>query len=105
MVLSKLVRDKIPKIILNSGRIPVYRQEPRLVQKFALVEAKILEEVEELFAVETTEGLIEELADVYEILNTYVELSGISHKDISIKMFEKGTKNGVFNDFIVLENV
>ncbi|KUI09921.1 phosphoribosyl-ATP pyrophosphohydrolase [Mycolicibacterium acapulense] len=65
--MGKLVRDRIPDIIRASGRIPRATTLPADAYRRALVD-KLHEEVAELGAAPTTESLLDEAADVLEVL-------------------------------------
>ena len=64
---NKLVRDKIPEIIEASGKIPIYYELEYEDYKKALRD-KLLEEVNEFLAAKTKDEMIEELADIEDIL-------------------------------------
>jgi predicted house-cleaning noncanonical NTP pyrophosphatase (MazG superfamily) len=64
---GKLVRDRVPDIIRESGRIPRVASLSAVAFRRALID-KLREEVTELGAAHTTESLLEEAADVLEVL-------------------------------------
>ena len=65
--MGKLVRDRIPDIIRESGRSPRVASLSAAAYRRALID-KLREEVDELAAAHTTESLLEEAADVLEVL-------------------------------------
>jgi predicted house-cleaning noncanonical NTP pyrophosphatase (MazG superfamily) len=64
---GKLVRDKIPDIIRTSGRTPHVTMLAASAYRTALYD-KLREEVDELIAARTTDAIIEEAADLVEVL-------------------------------------
>jgi len=64
---GKLVRDKIPDMIRASGRTPHVRTLSTAEYQTALLD-KLREEVAELIAAATRDAVIEEAADVLEVL-------------------------------------
>jgi predicted house-cleaning noncanonical NTP pyrophosphatase (MazG superfamily) len=64
---GKLVRDKIPDMIRASGRTPHVRTLSTAEYRTALLD-KLREEVAELIAAATRDAVIEEAADVLEVL-------------------------------------
>lgn len=74
-IYNKLVRDNIPSIIQEDNEIPItrilsdaeYRQE---------LYKKLLEECNELITAKTSNNIIEEAADIFEVLKAISELEG-----------------------------
>jgi predicted house-cleaning noncanonical NTP pyrophosphatase (MazG superfamily) len=64
---GKLVRDRVPDLIRESGRRPRVASLSAAAYRRALID-KLREEVTELAAARTTESLLEEAADVLEVL-------------------------------------
>ena len=89
---SKLVRDKIPDLIRESGREPVVNILSGEEFKTAL-KAKLMEEVKEYC--DSEESV--ELADVYEVLRKLAELDGISWSEIEELRLQKFSDRGGFN--------
>lgn len=96
MIHNKLVRDKIPEIIADSGKRAMFRvAEKKEMQSFLL--AKLHEEVYEF----TESKSIEELADIAEVLLAMAEC--ISSIDEFEEAFSKKRKErGAFERRIVL---
>ena len=67
MIYNKLVRDKIPEIIAKSGKKAKVRTLQGEELKRAL-KCKLVEEANELLYADTEEEIIEEIADVLEVL-------------------------------------
>lgn len=100
MKYNKLVRDKIPEIIINRGAIPVthiaedeeYRKKLR---------KKLVEESREYHK----NGKVEELADILEVIYTICELKGIGIKDLEDIRMKKRVERGGFEKKIILDKV
>ena len=98
--MGKLVRDKIPEIILNSGKKPVYYMLPDNEYPSAL-DIKLNEEVAEYQA----DKSIEELVDILEVVISICEARGYSMSELfklrEAKLAERG---GFKNKFFWLGN-
>ena len=104
MIYKKLVRDKIPEIIAKEGKKASYRTLEGDELKKAL-KAKIVEEAHELAQAETEEQILEEIADIQEVITALrieYALKFWEAEDVRLtKAYEKGRfLNGYF-----LENV
>ena len=98
---NKLVRDKIPENIDSEpGRKSKYRI---LDDKEYLSELnkKVLEEANEFIE----ENSIEELGDLFEVINAIMKLKGYKMDEVYKVMKAKSDKKGAFNDKIYLEYV
>jgi predicted house-cleaning noncanonical NTP pyrophosphatase (MazG superfamily) len=99
-IYNKLVRDKIPQVIESSGR----KCDIRIADKheqYALLEAKLQEEVSEFLEAKN----LEELADVMEVLFGLAQSLGYSEADLIRKREEKRKERGGFREGIVLGKV
>jgi predicted house-cleaning noncanonical NTP pyrophosphatase (MazG superfamily) len=96
---NKLVRDKIPEIIIQNGHHPKYHiaKTKEFKQK---LHAKLLEEVTE-FLEDTNE---EELADVREVLDAISKLHDLDQKKSKKIQQTKAQKRGRFNKRIILDS-
>ena len=97
-IYDKLVRDRIPEIIENSGNhceVEVVNNEVALEYLYK----KLNEEVSELLE----DKNLEEIADVIEVLFAIGKKYGYSEKDILNKRSEKRKKSGGFEDNIILK--
>lgn len=101
---GKLVRDKIPDIIRASGRTPRVTTLAAGTYRAALHE-KLREEVDELIAATTTESLIEEAADVLEVLQAIAVEHGVTLADIVDAGHHKRTEAGGFGKRLYLDGV
>ena len=104
MIYKKLVRDRIPKIIKESGKQPIYRVLDGQELKKAL-KAKLVEETQELVNAETKEQMIEEMADIAAVLNAMRKMYGIEYRDVQEMREEKAADKGAFFEGIYLEEV
>ena len=99
-VFNKLVRDKIPDIILADNQLPV----TRILKDDEYVEAlnsKLLEEVNEYL----DDNNINEIADILEVIRAIVEQQGLTMEEIEEKRVKKAEKRGAFKDKIFLEKI
>jgi len=101
-VCNKLVRDRIPEIIENSGKKANYRVLSEEEYKQALKD-KLLEEVNEFLAAETEPEIQEELADINEVLEA-IHRNFITKPTPHLQL-NKFHKKGGFNKRYFLESV
>ena len=102
--MKKLVRDRIPEIIKKDGRIPktrVLTLEEYQKELFL----KLKEEVEELIRAENHGALIEELADVSEVLDAIGKATAISKAAVADAKQKKREDRGGFEKRIYLEEI
>ena len=95
---NKLVRDKIPQIIRNSGHTPITRVLDD-AEFLACLENKLDEEVAEFHR----DNNVEELADILEVVYALAEADGYSREDLNRICNEKRSERGGFHDRIFLE--
>jgi predicted house-cleaning noncanonical NTP pyrophosphatase (MazG superfamily) len=95
---NKLIRDKIPEIIENSGRKAKYHVLSKEEYLVAL-DKKLFEEVEEYQA----DKSLEEMADVLEVLYAICKARGYSVEELEGKRVEKSTLRGGFDKKLFLE--
>lgn len=107
MIYNKLVRDKIPEIIARQGKHVTFRALKGEELKKALKE-KLIEETQELVNAETQEQIIEEMADVQEVLQTMrlvLTKPYITTLDLDDVRNEKQKEKGGFEKGYFLESV
>ena len=97
---NKLVRDKIPQIIEQSGKSCVTRILSD-EEYAAALNAKLQEELNEYLA----DGSMEELADLREGMMAAAKARGHDFSEVEAIRREKAEKRGRFNDRIYLESV
>ena len=107
MEYKKLVRDKIDEKIKGNGEIPVTRIlsldefKIELLKKF---DEEFIE-LKEAISLDEKEKILEESADLFEVIKAYNELMGNSFDDIVICMDKKREKRGGFSRKLFLERV
>lgn len=95
---NKLVRDKIPEIIRANGGKPI-AHVANDTEYWEKLKEKLLEEVAEFNASEA----IEEIADIFEVIDAICAFKHITLEqcnDIKLKKFEE---RGGFSNKIILE--
>lgn len=95
----KLVRDKIPELIMRAGRRPVFRRAKGSELK-AYADQKILEEAKEF----AKSQQIEELIDLLEIIYFRLQLEGVSVQEAHNLMARKRHERGGFEGGVVLHS-
>jgi len=93
---GKLVRDLVPELIRESGRYPQVRHLSGRELMDALA-AKLQEEAREAAeAIVDRDHLLEELADVYEVMQALMALHGIQWRDVVGEADTKAQRRGRF---------
>ena len=100
--MAKLVRDKIPDIIRVSGRTAEVRQLDERSYLAALHD-KLAEEAAELRGTNSAEDVLEEAADVLEVLVSIAALHRHTLDDIVRVASEKRSERGGFDERLWLE--
>lgn len=100
---GKLVRDRIPEIIEAEGRRPVVEVLDAARYREALL-TKLGEETAELAAADG-QGVLDELADVYEVLRALAENAGVDLGVVAGRADVKGSERGRFRDRLYLVRV
>lgn len=100
-VFQKLVRDRIPERIRSRGEDAhiTHLSGDELLEK---LREKISEEAYELFWAGTSDEVLEELADLYEVLEAYEMRLGIKKEDVQLVQERKREERGGFEDGIIL---
>ena len=98
--LPKLVRDKIPEIIAESGKRCTYTVASREEMKTLLAE-KLLEESSEFFE----NPSLEEAADVYEVFLAMLNYWEMDFYSVVNHSYYKRDERGSFSNGFVLESV
>jgi len=101
---NKLVRDRIPEIITLDGYKPKTRKLKTAEYKKELLN-KLVEEIKEVKRAPNKEELIDELADVQEILNAIYGAFKIECGDVTKTARKKRIKRGAFKNKIFLESI
>ncbi len=98
--MGKLVRDRIPEIIRREGKTPEVERISGERLRRALKD-KLVEEAEELRKAEAGQ-IIEELADVQEVLDALIEAHGLDPAEIELVRADKQAKRGGFSEGLYL---
>jgi len=94
IVHSKLVRDRIPEIIQAAGQ--EYAVEVMTEPEFQrALRNKLVEEAQEAAAADS-ESLIQELADLYEVLDTLMAAQHISRENVLREQEKRRIERGGF---------
>lgn len=97
---DKLVRDKVPQLIRESGR--VWATATMEWQDYiGALGAKLVEEAQEA-AGQTGDALIGELADLYEVIDSLLAAHGISAETVLEAQRQKRAERGGFGGRICL---
>ncbi len=100
MKYNKLVRDKIPQIIKQKGKIPITHIASDEEYKNKLHE-KLKEETDEFIKNPSKE----EIADILEVIDSICELNKISKNDLESLKKQKAKERGSFKNRIILDEV
>ncbi len=97
---NKLVRDRIPEIIKESGRTPVthFLSDKEYIEE---LEKKLNEEVAEY----QSDKNLEEMADVLEVLQAICVARGYTLEDLEVMRKKKADERGGFDKKVYLESV
>jgi predicted house-cleaning noncanonical NTP pyrophosphatase (MazG superfamily) len=94
---EKLVRDNIPRIIDEAGKVAhFYTVSGEAL--YGHLKGKLREEVDEFFV----DGALEELADVLEVVHAICKHRGISYQQLEEFRMLKAQTRGSFDQGIVL---
>lgn len=98
MIYNKLVRDKIPEYIKNKGGFPITHIADK-AEYWDKLKEKLVEEVQEFFENE----VIEEMADIQEVIEAICDYKNFSQENISMVRNKKNEERGAFKSKIILE--
>ena len=102
--MSKLVRDKIPEIIEASGKTPIYTQcAPE--ELLGWLYSKLQEEYLELMNANERADILQEIADVYEVMLCLARHYGYIELDIKKAVEDKRAARGSFRKGFILKEV
>ena len=101
IIYDKLVRDKIPDIIMESGKYPEIEIISEDNEFHEILSQKIIEEGQEYL--ETKE--IQEIADILEIIDALLQIHNVSLEEIRELQKNKREKRGSFEKRIKLLSV
>lgn len=96
----KLVRDRIPEKVSEGGEaVKIARLSPQ--EHVVALKIKLIEEAYEVRDARSDE-LVEELADVYEVLLALLRETGVAFSDLEAVRSKKAEKRGAFTEGIQL---
>lgn len=97
---NKLIRDKIPEIIENSGKeYEIHRaEEQEYIEKLLLKAEEELSEFRE-------DPSIAEMADLFEVLDTVIDYYDFDKKEIKDYQEQKRKERGGFKKQLILDKV
>lgn len=102
--LEKLVRDRIPELMSEPGNVLDVLTLDHKAHIRALKE-KLREEVEEVFNAQTRDQVIEEIADVAEVLDALALKLSIKKSEIEATKRAKSMRKGGFDRGIFVKTV
>jgi predicted house-cleaning noncanonical NTP pyrophosphatase (MazG superfamily) len=94
---NKLIRDRIPEMCLRDGKLAVTRQLDQREFEESLFN-KLGEECDEF--VESRS--VEELADIFEVINAILQFKGVTFEEIDELRLKKREERGSFEKRILL---
>lgn len=100
-VFNKLVRDKIPEIIEAKNEqveFKILSDQEYLTE----IKVKLLEECNEVINAKNKEEMLEELADLLEVMKALAKKDNYSLSDIEKVAKQKALKRGAFDEKIYL---
>ncbi|KIL37311.1 phosphoribosyl-ATP pyrophosphohydrolase [Cohnella kolymensis] len=103
-IYNKLVRDRIPEIIAQSGKSSSLRtleQDEYVLE----LQRKLGEETTEYLAAANDQAALEELADILEVLHSLTESHGFTVEELERVRAAKAEQRGRFNDRMYLVEV
>jgi predicted house-cleaning noncanonical NTP pyrophosphatase (MazG superfamily) len=101
---NKLIRDKIPEILI-AKRLKFKVSKLNNKQFSKALKNKLLEEVVELKDAKTKKELLNELADVKEVFEAILKDDKISMKDVAKRQQRKRAERGGFDKKLFLRYV
>lgn len=103
-VINKLVRDNIPNIIRKDNKQCniSYLNNKEFEEALHL---KLQEESKELIEAKDKDSIINEIADILEVLDAIEELHGIKYEELLARKVSKAKVNGRFNDHVLLKDI
>lgn len=96
---DKLIRDNLPRIMRDKG-IRVQEEVMDDYQYIDALKAKLFEEAEEIRQTSNLDELIEELADVLEVIQSLAKVSGFSMQQLEEVRLDKRKLKGGFDQKI-----
>jgi len=101
---AKLVRDKIPELIKKSGA-KVSQKKLSEASYLNELKRKLIEEGEELSLAKKREAILDELADIQEIIDSLLITFNYKLKDLKNIQAQKNKRNGAFQNKIYINHI
>ncbi len=99
--MEKLVRDKIPEIIKSEyGYVDFYKADEKELKKFLF--EKLVEESDEVYEAKNKIELMEEIADLLEVIYAVLKYENISLEEVEQIRKEKLEKKWWFEEWFIL---
>lgn len=101
IIYNKLIRDRIPEITLDDG----WQSTTKVLNKKDFIielKKKILEEAKELNEGKGDKNLVEELADIQEIIDAILAEKSVKFSNFQSQKLEKRKKRGGFKKKLFL---
>ncbi|MER7507032.1 nucleoside triphosphate pyrophosphohydrolase [Streptomyces lavendulae] len=98
---TKLIRDRIPEIAAARGQ-QLQVHVASLSETAELLVEKLAEEAAEVAAADTREDLLDELADVVEVVHALARICGWTPYDVGAARVRKHQERGGFDRRLVL---
>jgi predicted house-cleaning noncanonical NTP pyrophosphatase (MazG superfamily) len=102
--MTKLIRDKIPDIIIASGKKPIVLKATKL-EIPNLLKSKLIEEAQEVNNSHTQEEIISELVDVLEVVMSLAQHLHVDFKVLERQRQKKAKERGRFKKGLILEAI
>jgi predicted house-cleaning noncanonical NTP pyrophosphatase (MazG superfamily) len=94
---NKLIRDKLPAMMQAQG-LSVFTRRLDDLEFLARLKDKLVEEAGEAMAARSRAELIDELADLREVMLALAEASGIADSEVEARRLYKRQERGGFED-------
>ncbi len=102
--LPKLIRDKIPQIIMkNEGKKAIVRVAKNDKEYLSFILKKIIEEAVEIQGCNNNKDFINEISDLEELISVLMRLNNIKRNEIEKTKKAKVMKNGGFSKRYIFE--
>lgn len=101
---SKIVRDNIPSIIKQSGQKALIHFANH-EEKIKFLKLKLVEEAQEAEKTYSKKNLIEELADMLQVMKSLCEELNIDFIKIEEKRIQKAKRRGEFKKAYILKEI
>jgi predicted house-cleaning noncanonical NTP pyrophosphatase (MazG superfamily) len=98
---EKLVRDRIPELMHLSEKDAMFRPATSDKEFEHFLKLKLLEEALEL-STSTLVNDVEEIADILEVLDAFLQLKGLKWENLTSLKQRKATERGKFDKRLIM---